>query len=190
MAIGKSTTGEKETRRFQEYLSVIFCLRNQEDCKKTLSLTKEAWYGILELAEGYGWNPLGTRLPNQWVEQDFALAGYYLDEPSNWLDEDSPVDGWAYDRWVDDSETDGGRTDPAQEEDFEPRLVTLEDALNLADALEQAFIDYEPLRVPDSFYFFEPAEEVYRLRPSIGAISETFQFCRAGAFWIEPYRKA
>jgi hypothetical protein len=68
-------------------------------------------------------------------------------------------------------------------------LVLLEDALNLADALDQAFLDYEPIRVPASFFLFDPANVALGRRPSVGAISEVRDFCRLGAFRIERYQR-
>ena len=69
------------------------------------------------------------------------------------------------------------------------RLVLLEDALNLADALEQAFKEYEPLRVKASYFLFEPDDPLLRRRPSIGALLAVIDFCYLGAFWIEPYTR-
>ena len=63
--------------------------------------------------------------------------------------------------------------------------VLLEDALNLADALDQVFLTYEPERVDwSSEYFngfFNPAPKSH---PSIGTIKTLADFCRHGAFKI------
>ena len=67
--------------------------------------------------------------------------------------------------------------------------MILEDALNMADALEQAFHEYEPRRVPAWFYLFEPEEDELRLQPSIGALMAVIDFCQEGAFWVEKYRR-
>jgi len=140
---------------------LIFTLRNQRNPIRILNLTQTAWYGLLDLADLYGWNPLGAYLPGGWQDLDIPWDGY-----------DSPP------------------TPTGLVERFEGggRLVILEDALNLADALEQAFYEYEPLRVPASYYLFEPDNEYLRNRPSIGAISAVIEFCRLGAFWLESYR--
>jgi hypothetical protein len=128
-----------------ETLAVVFTLRSQRDPSRVLHLTLQAWYGILDLADLYGWSPFRAF----WV--------------GNWQDIEDPLE-------------DG-------------RLVILEDALNLADALEQAFYEYESQRVPASYYLFEPDDEYLRNRPSIGAITAVIDFCRQGAFWVEPYRR-
>jgi hypothetical protein len=65
----------------------------------------------------------------------------------------------------------------------ESQLVLLEDALNLADALDQAFLEYEPLRLPASYFLFDNGW--VNGRPSIGAILEVINFCRSGAFLVE-----
>jgi hypothetical protein len=141
---------------------VVFRLINNNDPEITLSLTSETWYGILDLAEQYGWNPRGTVNPERLDDLEASLAGYYLG-------------GMA--------ESNGkGRS-------IESRLVVLEDALNLAEALDQAFLEYEPLRVPTTFYLFEPVGLFVSRRPSIGAIDALEGFCRSGAFWIEPYSR-
>jgi hypothetical protein len=141
---------------------VVYRLVNQNDPIVTLNLTSESWYGILDLAEQYGWNPMGTVRAGIWEDLEAAQDGYFLWHP------------------VEHSGNGNGS---------ESRLVVLEDALNLADALDQAFLDYEPLRVPASFYFFEPADLFASRRPSIGAIAALLEFCRTGAFWIELYSR-
>jgi hypothetical protein len=69
------------------------------------------------------------------------------------------------------------------------RLVLLDDALNLADALERAFLAYEPERVRSYIDLtlagvFGPAKNG---RPGIGVILEVERLCQSGAFWIEEY---
>ncbi len=136
-------------------------LRNQNDDSRMLGLTQTTWFGLLDLAQDYGWTPLGMDLPGPWDLLDLELAGY------------SPV---------------GVLPGNAATETPRAWPVVLEDALGLADALEQAFLDYEPRRVPASYYLFEPDHSTFHLRPSIGAIQALADFCRLGAFWIEPYR--
>jgi hypothetical protein len=136
-------------------------LTNQKDASSMLGLTQTAWFGLLDLAQDYGWTPLGMGLPGPWDLLDLELAGY------------SPV---------------GVLPGDGQGETPRAWPVGLEDALGLADALEQAFLDYEPRRVPASYYLFEPNHSTFHLRPSIGAINELAEFCRQGAFWIEPFR--
>ena len=135
-------------------------LRNQKNPQLTLSLTSEAWFGVLDLAEAYDWNPMGTVQPGYWVDLDRDLYGYAPE---------------------------GLRKLVPSEVLIENRLVLLEDALNLADALERAFLDYEPVRLPVDYFLFDSDDPVIRLRPSIGAISAVMDFCLCGAFWIERY---
>ena len=136
-------------------------LRNQREPQKILSLAYQAWYNILDLAELYGWNPLGAVLPGQWPEET-SIDSYF------------PMSVW-------DWHARGG--------DEQPRLVLLEDALNLADALEQAFREYEPQRMPASYFLFQPEDLVMGGRPSIGALSAIIDLCRQGAFFIEVQRQ-
>lgn len=135
-------------------------LRNQKNPGLTLNLTDEAWFGVLDLAEAYGWTPMGTVQPGYWVDLDLDLQSY--------------APGLL------------GQAIPG-ENLMERRLVLLEDALNLADALERAFLDYEPVRVPTYYYLFEPDNPFFNNRPSIGVILAVQDFCLHGAFWIEHY---
>lgn len=141
-------------------------LRNKQDPDYTLSLTHQAWYALLDLAEAYGWRPVGTLLPGEWDWLELELNGF---APFG-----LPADG---------------NGDPFDDDSVEEsRLVIIEDALSLAEALEAAFLDYEPTRVPTSFYLFEPEETGLRNRPTVGTINSAAEFCRQGAFWIEIYR--
>lgn len=135
-------------------------LSSQIEPTKELILTDATWHALLDLAEDYGWNPFGPVLPHQWDMLELDISGYAPGDP---------LFGE-----LEESET--GR-----------RLVVLDDAINMADALERAFIDYQPQRVPASFYLFAP--DVEDARPSLGALSETLEICQLGAFWIEEYRR-
>ena len=143
--------------RYKE-VTVSFRLTNQNNPEKRLYLSVEAWYGMLELAEAHGWTPIGTGLPPWWGGGG-GSNGFNLQAQDNWNGD--YISG------------DGG-------------LVMLEDALNLADALERAFWEYEPRFTRPVFEviqdYFRPRE---RLLPGIGAIALTADFCRCGAFWIE-----
>jgi len=66
----------------------------------------------------------------------------------------------------------------------QPRLVLIEDALNMADALEQAFIRYEPIRLP-SLHPFHLASGNGDQPPGIGVVLMMIRFCQSGAFLIE-----
>jgi hypothetical protein len=139
---------------------VALRLRNQTNPRLTLSLTSDAWFGILDLAEAYGWMPMGTVHPGFWVDLDLDLHSYSLEALA--------LAGF-------------------NEAVSERRLVLVEDALNLADALERAFLDYEPARVPSTYYLFETSDPFRPTRPSIGAILAVQDICQWGAFWIEKY---
>ena len=134
-------------------------LRNQRYPLQTLNLTSQTWVSLLDLASEYGWSPRGT-LCEDWLDL-IQLSGYFLNEWPHWETENSS-----------DSR----------------RLVIIEDALNLADALELAFVEYEPVRVPASYFFFETKDAFLTYRPSIGAIGAAIQLCQMGAFWIEQYQ--
>lgn len=139
---------------------VVYRLKNEKDPNNAIHLTSETWYSILDLAEEYGWNPMGAVLPGQFQNYEYSSAGSYLGVALNLY-------------W-------NGGSD-------EGRLVVFEDALNMADALDRAFMEYEPLRVPASYYIFEPYDQAVPVRPSLGALSAVIEICRTGAFWIQPY---
>ncbi len=125
-------------------------------------MSNEAWFAILDLAEEYGWNPMGSVRPGGWMDPGLSADGYLVDDPEDW--------DTSYNTRAD-----------------EPRLVLLEDALNLADALERAFLEYEP--EPEVVCeVFAPAVRSAPLdwsRPSIGTITSVMDFCRMGACLIE-----
>jgi hypothetical protein len=145
-----------------ENLPVVFTLRNQRDPSLVLHLTLQSWYGVLDLADLYGWTPFRALWLGEWQDIDIPWQSYEPEPTPTGLPDDVCETG---------------------------RLVILEDALNLADALEQAFFEYEPMRIPPSYYLFEPDDPTFGQRPSIGAISSVIEFCRLGAFWIEPYQR-
>lgn len=132
-------------------------IANQKNTNRTLRLNNEAWYSLLDLAEVYGWNPMGTVLSE-------AMSG------------GDPMPGWygPDELWL------GSYTDE------NIRLVLWEDALNLADALERAFLEYEPV-----FVHMVPEGPLELCRtgdyvlPSIGVLLEVMELCREGAFWVE-----
>jgi hypothetical protein len=133
---------------------VSFRLRNQKNSALTLTLSAQAWFGVLELAQAYDWNPMGT------ISSDLVNAHAIPGEEDPW--------GWDY-------------------TPEETRLVLLEDALNLADALQRAYHDEEPGEAWYSAGFFmqslaAPPDE---FQPAIGVIQQTLAFCRQGAFLIE-----
>jgi len=138
---------------------------------------------MLKLALGYGWQPMGGVLP-EIPAQDFHQAGISL------VDWDRPE--W-YHPERDRPETLLETYLPLQLEIGESpaervRLVLLEDALNLVDALDRAYQAYEPVKVPPSYFLFEPEDPALRLRPSLGALSAAIEVCRQGSFSVEPWR--
>lgn len=133
-------------------------LCNQKNPDHILMLTCQAWWELLDLAELYGWRPLGPVLPGAWSILDLASDVGHL--PGG------------YDRY-------------SEEVVEASQVVLLEDALNLADALERALYEYEPVRVPATYYLFEPAEETSRRRPGIGTMAALIEFCRDGRFSVE-----
>ena len=137
-----------------------FRLQNQNDQNRVLIFSEEAWYGILDLAQGYGWNPMGTMPADGWLDLDFSML------------------------WEDPDEMDPGEGSYTPNE---CRLVVIEDALNLADALELAFLEYEPERI-ESLVEISLAGKLIRRsdpRPGVGTLMAVLEFCRFGAFWID-----
>jgi hypothetical protein len=67
------------------------------------------------------------------------------------------------------------------------RLVMLEDALNLMDALERVFVDYDhPLSAYAGIYTTEWDDLLKgNPRPGIGSLLAVAELCRAGSFLIE-----
>lgn len=139
---------------------MAYRLRNHKNPELTLGLTADTWHKIMNLAERFGWN-------------SFKNDGH---DPLEAL---PPLAG-----------TFNGRPLKLQEEvrGAEMDLVILEDALNLADALEMAFLDMEPPRLPSRYFIFNEWEGERELPPSIGAIQAVIEFCRRGTFQIESFR--
>lgn len=134
-------------------------LRNQKDPSQNLRLTGSAWRWTLKLAEQSGWNPMGT------IHQNF-LTGLPLGLGEEYLQYDPG----------------SGTYTPATS-----RLVMLEDALNLMDALEQAFMDYEPAADCLRRGLFRTEWDDWKEKPGPGAgtLLALADFCRCGSFWIE-----
>lgn len=138
---------------------IFYRLRNQDNPNISLGLTTSTWYGILELAEDNGWNPMGT-LPPDSIDAGMFLAGLGSREAHLWSGE-----YWS---------AEGG-------------LVMLEDALNLADALERALLNYEPRYIPSLYYYsiFGENDKVNGSQPSLGSIQGVINLCFLGGFKIE-----
>ena len=142
-------------------------LRNQRNPNLSLILTTDTWLGILDLAAAYQWNALGTILPGSWHSLEYSLGDYLPGAPA--AADGFPNGSHAY-------------------KDDNARLVGVDDALNLSDALDRAFLDYEPRRLRASTLLYAIEDPAVDRRPSIGAITETRVFCRNGAFWVEQYQ--
>jgi hypothetical protein len=138
---------------------MFYRLSNHDDPGVTFGLTSTTWYGILELAEENGWNPMGTMPPDP-DDAGLVLAGMGS------LD----VNHWNGEYWGDE----GG-------------LVLFEDALNLADALERALLNYEPQYIPSLYYYtiFGENSSSNGSQPSLGAIQGIIDLCYLGNFKIE-----
>jgi hypothetical protein len=132
---------------------------NERDPRRVLYLTAETWDRIVSLAEAYGWFPVNSAILGTDHVAEIPLAGFYLDAPLT--------------RAGDYSAT--------------RNLVITEDALNLAEALERAFLAYEPLRLPSRYLFFSEWELEKKLPPAIGAIDAVINLSRLGAFWLSEF---
>ncbi len=135
-------------------------LSNDKNPYHALRLNNGAWFDILSLAVDYGWNPMGT-VRETWLMGE--TSGYGNSNPE-------VIDYWSG-SYI--SELDS--------------LVVLDDALNLADALERAFIDYDPYpsRRYLPGYFNGTGEGNGGLRAGVGVILALADFCRGGAFWVD-----
>jgi hypothetical protein len=166
-------------------------LRNQKYSHKILGLSTPAWWELLRLALDHGWQPMGGVLP-ELPTSVFHPAGLSM------LDGEHPEREQPWNRW--EARFTARHPEALLETylPFEPepeewpaesrRLVLLEDALNLVDALDRAYLAYEPQRVPASYFLFEPDDPALRLRPSLGALAAAIDVCRQGPFSIEPWR--
>ena len=166
-------------------------IRNQKFSQKTLGLSTPAWREMLKLALVYGWQPMGGVLPELPVQETYT-AGLSLLE-RDYPDQEHP--------WTGREGMFTTRHPEALLETYLPleheqgawlaegrRLVLLEDALNLVDALDRAYQAYEPAKVPASYFLFEPEDPRLRLRPSLGALAAAIDVCRQGSFSIESWR--
>jgi hypothetical protein len=77
---------------------------------------------------------------------------------------------------------------PSNHTGHQDRFVLLEDALNLADALELAFQDHQPQWVPASYFRFEPEDDPLRDHPGVGTLLAVADFCTLGAFAVKTRR--
>lgn len=136
---------------------MVYRLTNEKNPDLIVCMTNQAWFELLDLAEQHGWQPRGAVIP------DFlwSSASYHESVTMEIVSESyAPL---------------------------EERLVMIEDALNLADALERVFLAYEPVRLPSwtGLRFGAPDRFQYG-QPGMGVILAVAQLCQSGAFWIEP----
>ena len=139
-----------------------YCFTNQKKPAKTLALTHATWTGVIRLAESYGWRSYSPVYPGQGLIHSSWLAGTYLGVPLISDDEDAEA----------------ART-----------LMLTEDALGLADVIDLAYQAYEPLRLPTTYFLFADESLEVRLLPGLGVMAALVDFCRLGAFWIDPYHQ-
>jgi len=134
-------------------------LRSQKQPEITTRINQSSWYGSLELAQEYGWNPMGTILPQPSYKMVSQVCNEFL-----------YPDLWRGDYWT-----------------YSGSLVLFEDALNLADALEDAFLKYYPVFVTylNFFYPFRNNHSAKKAKPSISVIRILIDFCRMGSFHID-----
>jgi hypothetical protein len=138
---------------------VIYRLYNQKNPNLKLTLTGGAWRWLLEAARECGWVPMGTVHENVLVGMPISIiAGLAEEEPGD------------------------GTYTPSSS-----RLVMLEDALNLMDALERVFVNYMPLPERSRRGMFREDWDELRdwYRPGIGCLLALLDFCRGGSFIIE-----
>lgn len=161
-------------------------LRNQKNTRAILGLSTPAWRELLRLALRNGWQPMGSAQPETppadtlWV----GLPAHDFEERWPWWER-------YFQSISPEAILDSYLPFPPEQEDAQAansRLVLLEDALNLVDALDRAYQAYEPVRVPASYFLFEPDDPALILRPSLGALAATIEVCRQGSFSIEPWR--
>ena len=161
-------------------------IRNFKQSHRTIGLSTPTWSEILKLALRNGWQPFGS-VPPETATMDFVLSGISTqnwEDETAWQEEETAVHNpsailISYLPFL----PENGHT---QSETI--RLVLLEDALNFADALDKAYQAYEPVRVPASFFLFEPEDPAFGRRPSLGALAAALEVCRQGSFSIEPWR--
>jgi hypothetical protein len=161
-------------------------IRNFKQPRRTIGLSTPTWREILKLALSYGWLPLGS-VPPEVSSMDFGPSGfssYNWDDEATWQEADTV----AYHPSTMLISYLPFFFENGQAQSKASRLVLLEDALNFADALDRAYQAYEPLRVPASFFLFEPDDPVFSQRPSLGALAAALEVCREGSFSIEPWR--
>lgn len=136
-------------------------LSRESETASTIQLNTRTWYQVLDLAEENGWNPMGTVQP-EWLAGVADWMGSQLPEPVDLSDN-------SYTPEV-------------------SRTVLLEDALNMADALERAFLAYEPQgrNGHNSAYRTEWDDWFGNgSRPAVGVIVVLVDFLRTGPFRIE-----
>lgn len=143
-------------------------LINQRTSTHHLALNLRAWQAALDLARQHGWMPMGAVAP-EWLAGVHLAAGEFCREDHADLDAPPPAVSYLC--------------------DDRPRLVMLEDALNLADALERAFETCESTPIhPLGIVFRSDWEELpEETRPGVGVILALIALCRSGAFRVERF---
>ncbi len=174
-------------------------LTNLSHPKKVLSISSEAWNRSIELAEEYGWQPLGAAWPGGRLAPGHSLdLGGRKSFPEGIPDEHAP-NPFPWESCSDET-PDGSAPEHLRRETGaweaayaagagRAEVVTLEDALGMADALQQALLEYEPEPVYklQGTFLSQLLRLEARTRPSLGAIIALMEFCRLGAFRVESY---
>jgi hypothetical protein len=144
-------------------------LRSETDYNHTISLNGRAWQSMLDLAGTYGWSPMGTVRPE--ILSGLTIFDREIEENAD--DSSRLASGLALGSYA-------PRTD---------RMVLLEDALNLADALDRAFVEREPARRHQGgiVYLSDWEAEASDVLPGLGVMQAVVEMCRQGPFWIELY---
>jgi len=147
---------------------VSYQLINKSNPEKVLEIKNWAWYRLLDMAEAHGWIPMGTVMEDRLYGQFLSGDGY---RPRQ-----MPFDDLLFDDFLESGYT--GQS---------VRLVLIEDALNLGDALERAYIDYQPIRSIEHLGTYYPGvyETANSYIPGIGVIDVVSNFCFEGAFYIK-----
>jgi len=138
-------------------VSFLLCIQN--DQTRRIGLNSQTWYGILQMAEENGWNPMGTVCAYPAAIIDTVPWDFPV------LPEEQPGEYW----------------------EDETRLVLFEDALNLSDALDKALYQYQPqfLSCLSVYALQDNLLDDTESQPSIGALQLVADFCQLGSFYIE-----
>jgi len=132
-----------------------FRLRNQNYPLRTIRFTTRTWFNLLEQAEGFGWNPMGTLVQGERQLTGSCLAPFGSSRGNYWSENESLV---------------------MLEDAF-----NLADALVIA-FFEYEPLRLDSLH---EYYAGDYLDGPNNNHPSIGAIALLIDFCQLGTFRIE-----